>query len=246
MRARSPGAPPAPVTAALSPRATGRALLGYARGQVPPIGCGGLLGLAGTAALPAQPFAAEELVEGLGDRRPVTGALTALSLLVVLGTGLRAAGQYVLAHAAESVVRDARRRITGRVPRLRFAELDRVEPGDLLARVSSDTTLLRQIIARSLVTGATAVVTPAGAAVLTALLDPALPGVTAGVTALTCLVPAVTMPRIARATARSRAAVGAMGAVFERALGALRTVRASGAEERETARRWRAVGPGRS
>jgi ATP-binding cassette subfamily C protein len=43
----------------------------------------------------------------------------------------------------------------------------------------------------------------------------------------------VVVPRIRRATERSQAAVGAMGSVLERALGAFRTVKAMGAEERE-------------
>ncbi|MEU4654018.1 ABC transporter ATP-binding protein [Streptomyces sp. NPDC023723] len=223
--------PPAPPTL----RATGRVLLGYARGQLPRIGCGGLLGLAGAAAVLVQPLAARELIDGLGDRRPVTGALAALSVLVVLGAALRALGQYVLAHAAESVVRGARRGITARLLRLKVAELDRLEPGDLLSRVSSDTTLLRQVTTQSLVSAVTSVLALTGVTVMMALLDPVLLGVTAAVIALTCAVLTVTMPRISRATARAQAAVGDMGAALERALGALRTVKASGAEERETA-----------
>jgi ABC-type multidrug transport system fused ATPase/permease subunit len=45
----------------------------------------------------------------------------------------------------------------------------------------------------------------------------------------------VVVPRIRRATERSQAAVGGMSSVLERALGAFRTVKASGAEEREIA-----------
>ena len=43
------------------------------------------------------------------------------------------------------------------------------------------------------------------------------------------------LPRIMRATERAQAAVGDMGSVLERVLGAIRTVKASGAEARETA-----------
>jgi ABC-type multidrug transport system fused ATPase/permease subunit len=45
----------------------------------------------------------------------------------------------------------------------------------------------------------------------------------------------VVVPRIRRATERSQAAVGWMGSVLERALGAVRTVKAMGAQEREIA-----------
>ena len=45
----------------------------------------------------------------------------------------------------------------------------------------------------------------------------------------------VVLPRIMRATERAQAAVGEMGSVLERVLGAIRTVKASGAEGREAA-----------
>jgi hypothetical protein len=43
------------------------------------------------------------------------------------------------------------------------------------------------------------------------------------------------LPRIMRATERAQAAVGEMGSVLERVVGAIRTVKASGAEAREAA-----------
>ncbi|MER6093508.1 ABC transporter ATP-binding protein [Streptomyces bluensis] len=238
MRARPPGTPPALGTAPVSPstlRTTGRALLLHARGHLRRIAFGGLLGLAGTAASLVQPLAAKALIEGVGDRKPVMGTLTLLSALVVLGAAFKALSQYVLAHAAESVVRGARRSIISRLLRLKVTELDRLEPGDLLARVSSDTTLLRQVTTQSLVTAVTSVIGLAGVTAMMGLLDPVLLCVTVGVIALTGVVLTITMPRISRATIRAQSAVGAMGAVLERALGALRTVKASGAEERETA-----------
>ena len=51
----------------------------------------------------------------------------------------------------------------------------------------------------------------------------------------------VVVPRIRRASERSQAAVGGMGSVLERSLGAFRTVKASGAEEREIATVGRAA-----
>nr|WP_240449576.1 ABC transporter ATP-binding protein [Streptomyces harenosi] len=198
------------------------------------IAAGGLLGLAGAAATLVQPLAAGALIDGLGGREPVAGALALLSGLVLLGAALKALGQYVLAHAAESVVLDARRRLVGRLLRLKVGEFDRAEPGDLLARVTSDTTLLRQVTTQSVVSAVTSLFTLAGATVMMAMLDAALLCVTAAVVVLVSSTIATAMPRISRATARAQTAVGEMGAVLERALGAFRTVKASGAEERET------------
>ena len=64
---------------------------------------------------------------------------------------------------------------------------------------------------------------------------------TLAVLALNGLAVLLVVPRIRRATERSQAAVGRMGSVLERALGGLRTVKASGAEEEEIASVGRAA-----
>jgi ATP-binding cassette subfamily C protein len=68
-----------------------------------------------------------------------------------------------------------------------------------------------------------------------ASLDPVLLVVTLAVLALNAVAVLVVVPRIRRASKRSQAAVGGIGSVLERALGSFRTVKASGAEERELA-----------
>jgi ABC-type multidrug transport system fused ATPase/permease subunit len=66
-----------------------------------------------------------------------------------------------------------------------------------------------------------------------ATLDAVLLGVTLAVLALTGLALVVVVPRIKHATQQSQSAVGMVGSELERALGAFRTIKASGAEERE-------------
>jgi ABC-type multidrug transport system fused ATPase/permease subunit len=73
------------------------------------------------------------------------------------------------------------------------------------------------------------------------MIDPVLLGVTLAVLAVNGLAVLVVVPRIRRATRRSQAAVGDMGSVLERALGAFRTIKAMGAEEREIHTIGRAV-----
>ena len=69
-----------------------------------------------------------------------------------------------------------------------------------------------------------------------ALLDPLLLVVTVAVLGGAQVVIGVVVPRIYRAASRAQESVGAMGAALERVLGALRTVKASGAEQREAQR----------
>ncbi|MEU7135040.1 ABC transporter ATP-binding protein [Streptomyces sp. NPDC046261] len=214
---------------------TARILLAHVRERRARIVAGGALGLAGAAALLAQPYAARALVEDLGRQNAIAGTLLTLTALVLTGAALTAAGQYVLSHAAESIVLSARRRLIDRLLRLTVPEIERTEPGDLLARVTSDTTLLRQVTTQSIVSSVTGSLTLVGVMVMMGLLDPVLLAVTVTVIVVVGAVIATTMPRISRATSAAQASVGAMGAVLERALGAIRTVKWAGAEERETA-----------
>ncbi|MER7708042.1 ABC transporter ATP-binding protein [Kitasatospora sp. NPDC097605] len=225
----------------MSLRQSGRALVEHAGPYRWQIVLGGLLGLAGAGAALGQPLAARALIEDLGRREAIVGALGLLSGLALLGAALKALSQFVLAHAAESVVLDARVGLATRLLRLKVRELERMELGDVLARVTSDTTLLRQFTTQSAVTAVTGALTLVGVVVMMATLDPVLLWTTLAVVVVVGAVISGVLPRISHATARAQAAVGAMGAHLERTLGAIRTVKASGAEERETARVRRAA-----
>ncbi|MEV0384993.1 ABC transporter ATP-binding protein [Nonomuraea sp. NPDC050643] len=197
---------------------------------------GGLLGLAGGAAGLVQPLAAKVVTESLLGGRPVAGPLIGLTCLIVAGALVSALGRYLLALAGENVVRRARDRLTGRILRMRVGELDRLEPGDLMSRLTGDISLLRSVTATAVVNGTAGLALMAGAIVMMAVTDLTLLAVTAGVMALTCVVMALVMPVISADNQRAQAAIGRLGTVVERAMGAYRTVKASGAERRETAR----------
>lgn len=127
---------------------------------------------------------------------------------MVAGTAVQAAGSYLLERTAESVVLAARRSLVGRLLRLRLAEVERTQPGDLMARITSDTTLLRAVTTRSVVSAVTGGVGFLATLVMMLLMDAALLGVTLGVIVLIGGAFALAMPRIAEATRRSQAAVG--------------------------------------
>jgi ABC-type multidrug transport system fused ATPase/permease subunit len=196
---------------------------------------GGLLGfLAGLASL-AQPMVAKLVVETLGQRRSLVGPVALLTGLTIGAALLSTAGTYLLGRTAEDVVLTARERLISRLLRLQVGALDRLKPGDLLSRMTSDTTLLRSVSNYGLVHSVNATFLLVGSIVLMAMLDPVLLLVTLVVLAVNGVAVLMVVPRIRRATERSQAAVGGMGSVLERALGGFRTVKASGAEEREIA-----------
>jgi ABC-type multidrug transport system fused ATPase/permease subunit len=202
-----------------------RVLLGYARPYRLTLVVGGLLSLATGAVGLALPLTAKRLVDDLAQDRSVTGALVWLAVLALANAGIGALGSYVLDRAAESVVLDARRRLVSHLVWLRIPAVDRSEPGDLMARVTADTTLLREVTTQSLVSAVTNTLMLLATITVMALLDPLL-----------LVVTGVVVPRISRAASRAQESVGAMGTALERVLGAMRTVKASGAEQREAQR----------
>ncbi|WP_230885764.1 ABC transporter ATP-binding protein [Streptomyces spinoverrucosus] len=208
-------------------------LLGYVRPHRWALVVGAVLSLVTGATGLLLPLVARQLIDDLSHDRAITGALVAMSALVVANAAVGALGAYVLRRTAESVVLGARRTLSSYLLRLRISAVDRSEPGDLMARITSDTTLLREVTTDSLVGLGTGGLTLVATVVMMGLVDPVLLGVTLAVVLGAGTVLGVIVPRINKASRRAQDAVGVMGASLERVLGALRTVKASGAEHRE-------------
>jgi ATP-binding cassette subfamily C protein len=208
-------------------------MYGYVRPHRVALLAGGMLSLLTGATGLALPLVVRALIDDLGRHRSVAELLLLMTGLVVANAALGALGGYVLRRTAESVVLAARRRLVDRLLGLTIGGLDRAEPGDLMSRVTSDTTLLRDVTTDSLVGVVTGSLTLVATLVLMSVMDVVLFGVTVGVFALAALVIGVVVPRIGRAARHAQDSVGLMGAALERMLGAFRTVKASGAEPRE-------------
>ncbi|MEU7722802.1 ABC transporter ATP-binding protein [Streptomyces tibetensis] len=210
-----------------------RQLLGYVRPHRWSLITGALLSLVTGATGLLLPLVARNLIDDLSHDRAITGAVLAMSALVVGNAAVGALGSYVLTRTAESVVLGARRALSSYLLRLRITAVDRSEPGDLMARITSDTTLLRAVTTDSLVGLGTGGLTLVATVVMMGLVDAVLLGVTLAVILGAGVVLGVIVPRINKASRQAQDAVGVMGSSLERVLGALRTVKASGAEHRE-------------
>lgn len=197
---------------------------------------GGLLSLVTAATGLALPLVVRELIDDLTAGRPVAAVLALMTGLVVANAAIGAVGTYVLRRTAESVVLTARRGLVARLLRLRLGVVESTEPGDLMSRVTADTTLLREVTTNSLVGGATSLITLGATVVMMALLDMVLLGVTLGALLAAGAVIGLVVPRINRAARRAQESIGVIGAALERIFGAFRTVKASGVEEREQRR----------
>ncbi|MFJ5228084.1 ABC transporter ATP-binding protein [Streptomyces sp. NPDC088400] len=227
--------PPAPTSAPL------RVLLRYARPHRAVLVATLLLVLAASAAGLVQPLVAQHVLDGLSDGRGVLGPVLLLGALVVMGAGLTGLQSWWQQRTSERVVRQIRRDLVFRLIRLRVPELDRRPPGDLIARVTSDSALVQSAATEGLVLVANGLLSILGAVVLMGVVHLGLLGVTAGVLIAVALVMVLVLPRIREAVARAQESVGAVGAALDRTLGAARTVKANGAEHRETERAGEAI-----
>ncbi|WP_285773138.1 ABC transporter ATP-binding protein [Microtetraspora sp. NBRC 13810] len=197
---------------------------------------GGSLGLVGSAAGLAMPLLAKHMVDALGEHRPMGGLLLALTVAVLVGAVVSALGTYMMERTGEGIVLGARHRLVDRMLRLKMADVDHLQPGDLLSRVTGDTILLRVVLTNGVVNSINAAFLLVGAIVLMAAMD----GVLLMVVMLLVVVfigglTGLIMPTIRRTQKRAQEALGDTGAMLDRSLQAHRTVKANGAEEREIA-----------
>ncbi len=193
------------------------------------------LALVSAVAALAQPLVAREVLDAVGRDASLTGPLVLLAVLLVGGAIARLAQEVVLDRAGERMVRDLRTGLAERLVRLPVGEVEGRSLGDLLSRFGADTTLL-QTVTGLLVAAASSAVTLVGALVLMAVVDVELLGVVVVTLAVVVGFTLAVIGRVRRASERAQAAVGATVAALERALGSVRTVKASTAEPREAAR----------
>jgi ATP-binding cassette subfamily B protein len=192
------------------------------------------LSIVGAGISLAQPLVVGQVITAVQTGKD-TGLLVIVLLAVVLGSAV-ASGflYYVLAKAGEGVVLSARGQLATRMLRLPIVEYDLRRTGDLVSRVGSDTTLLRAVLTQGLVDAAGGVLIFVGSVVAMAIIDPILLLLTLLMISIAVASIGFSARKIRSATTKAQQRVGDMSASVERALSAVRTIRASRAETRET------------
>ncbi|PZA20510.1 ABC transporter ATP-binding protein [Modestobacter versicolor] len=185
------------------------------------------------AAALAQPALVGRVIGAVGSGGAVLPGVLLLVVVLVAGAFLGAGQQYLLQRTAEGVVLSTRRLLTDRLLRLPVAEYDRRRTGDLMSRVGSDTTLLRATVTSGVVDLAGSLVVGVGALVAMALVDVWLLLVTVAAVSVGVTTAVLAARRVRGLSRQAQEQVGAMSAAVERALSAVRTIRASGATARE-------------
>ncbi|MFF5130194.1 ABC transporter ATP-binding protein [Streptomyces syringium] len=192
------------------------------------------MGLVGAAATLAQPWMLGRLIEAVALDEPIAWTVTFIALFFVADAALNAGHAYAIGRAGENIVFDARRVLGGRLLRSQFPAFSRLEHGDVFARTVSDTSIACLVIAQALAQVVTSVFMVAGGIVLMALLDWKLLLATVGCLGLASGGALLLARQVRIAALKNRENIGAFGSGLQRVLGAITTVKASRAEERET------------
>ena len=194
-----------------------------------------VLSVLGAAASLAQPVLVSEVIKRV-ESGQLLGDLVWVLIGLVVAAGLLSGFQhYLLQRTGTSVVLSARRRLVARMLRLPISEFDTRRTGDLVSRVGSDTTLLYAVMTQGLVDAVGGVLLFVGSLIAMLIIDPVLLGLTLLVIAISVVVVVSLSGKIRVASQRQQKKVGDLAAAVERAVSAIRTVRAAGATERETA-----------
>lgn len=211
-------------------------LWGYMRPYRGLLALGVFLGLLGTAAELATPLVTKWVLDGLAVSESLTAPITVLAVLLVAGSVIGLIQTIMLGTLAERIILATRTGLIGHLLRVEVPELARRPSGEMVARVTSDTLLIREATTSSIVNGVNGFVGMAGALVLMAVLDLPLFATTMVVIIMVGVAAAVLMPGLAKAQQDAQAEIGYLGGRLEGILRSIRTVKASRAEARESDR----------
>jgi len=215
------------------PRARFSQLLPYLFEHKPVLAVVIALSILGAAASLAQPLLVSQVITVVQKGDSLGWIVWALVGLVVITALLNGFQHYLLQRTGTSVVFSARRQLVRRMLHLPISEFDSRRTGDLVSRVGSDTTLLYAVITQGLVDAVGGVLIFVGALIAMLLIDPLLLGLTVAVIAIALITVVSLSGRIRVASKQQQEKVGDLAAAVERSIGAIRTVRAANATERE-------------
>jgi ATP-binding cassette subfamily B protein len=192
-----------------------------------------ILSVLGAGASLAQPLLVSQVITVVEANKSLGTLVWLLVGLVVISGLISGYQHYLLQRTGEGVVLSSRRRLVSRMLNLPISEFDRRRTGDLVSRVGSDTTLLRAVLTQGLVEAIGGSITFVGALIAMLIIDPVLLGLTVLVVAVAVVTVTTLSKRIRIASQKAQRKVGDLAAAVERAISAVRTLRASNATERE-------------
>ena len=180
-----------------------------------------------------QPLLMGQVISAVEAGKDFNNLAVGIVVLLVSAALINGFQYFLLYRTGEGVVLGTRKKLVSRLLRLPIKEYDRRRIGDLVSRVGADSTLLKSVLTQGLVDAVGGMLQFFGAIIVMAFIDPILLGSTLLVVFVAVAAIAMTGRKLRSATTKAQQKVGAMSASVERALGAIRTIRAARAETRE-------------
>jgi ABC-type multidrug transport system fused ATPase/permease subunit len=215
------------------PRARFSQLLPYLLQNKPMIVVVVVLSVLGSLATVAQPLLVRQGITDFQDSKPFATLGVLVIVLLVATALITAFQQYLLQRMGTNIVFSVRKVLVRRLLGLPISEFDTRRTGDLVSRVGSDTTLLYAVMTQGLVSSIGGALQFLGSLVAMAFIDPLLLLLTVVVIGASILAVGSLSGRIRIASQAQQTKVGELGSSVARAVGAIRTVRAANATERE-------------
>lgn len=192
-----------------------------------------VLSIIGAGLSLAQPVMVGSVISAVEQQQEILPFATILVGLIVLSAAFSGFQYFLLARTGEAVVLNTRKQLIAKLLRLPIYEYDQRRVGDMVSRAGSDSTLLRAVLTQGLVEAVGGAFLFLGALIAMAVIDLPLLLATLGVLAFSIIGISIAGRRIRFATTQAQQRVGEMSSSVERALSAIRTIRAARAEKRE-------------
>ncbi|QRY41772.1 ABC transporter ATP-binding protein [Microbacterium hominis] len=215
------------------PRASLRQLLPFVFEQKGVLVVVAVLSVLAAVATLAQPLVVGQVIDRVQKEDPLGVLVWVLVGLVVASSVISGIQHFLLQRTGTAVVYSSRRRLIAQLLHLPVQEYDARRTGDLVSRVGTDTTLLYAVLTQGLADSIGNALIFVGAIVAMLIIDPVLLALILVVVGASVALVVALSGRIRRATAVQQEKVGELASGVERAVGSIRTIRASGASERE-------------
>ncbi|QNA94127.1 ABC transporter ATP-binding protein [Microbacterium sp. Se63.02b] len=227
--------PPRPWRTARRPRATFRQLLPFLFEHKRTLIVVAVLSVVGAATSLVQPLLVGQVIEAVQSDTGIGILVWLLVGFVIVSSVISGFQHYLLQRTGTAVVYSSRRKLIARILHLPTSEFDARRTGDLVSRVGTDTTLLYAVLTQGLADAVGSAVLFLGALIAMLVIDPVLLLLIVVVIGISVTVVVLLSGRIRTASTAQQMKVGELASGVERAIGSIRTIRASGATEREAA-----------
>lgn len=220
------------VTGSVYTRDNAKLIWAYTKPHLGKVIFGVLIGFVVTASELISPLVTKAILDALDAGTSLTDPLIWLVGVLIIGLIAGFIQTYMFGRLAIDVVRNASFGLIQRFVRAPLQLVQRYETGELVTRVVSDTQLLREATTSTISTAINGVISLVGTVVLMGTLDLVLLGISLLFLAIVVGSFAIIMPKISKAQRDAQEATGKLGGMLESRMRAIRTVKASGAEQR--------------